>query len=161
MSRTGQPLRGGLPQGGRLTCFGCNSATGERYECAQCLEIYRARATVVAADSAPSARPAGAISPPRPPDWERAVFCSESCYRANWRVPLPRAPTARALSRAARRVKHRGRHCETSHGPARTDTRVHTFPGACGRGARSLAKRRLTARAQLLRGAALCGMESG
>ena len=40
-------------------CFGCDARCDETFECAQCLEIYRARAKKVAFDA-----------------WERAFFCS-------------------------------------------------------------------------------------
>ena len=95
MSRSGAPLRSGLPLGA-LACFGCNGGCKGRLECAQCLEIYRARAAVVAEDC-----------------WERAVFCSERCYRASW-------------------PQHRARHAETKAGPVRADSRVHTFPAPVG-----------------------------
>ena len=48
-------------------CFGCDARCDETFECAQCLEIYRARAKKVAFDA-----------------WERAFFCSCECYIANW-----------------------------------------------------------------------------
>ena len=48
-------------------CFGCDARCDETFECAQCLEIYRARAKKVAFDA-----------------WERAFFCSCKCYIANW-----------------------------------------------------------------------------
>lgn len=52
VSRSGAALRGGLPADGQLSCFGCDSPCAGRYECAQCLEIYRARAVVAARDCA-------------------------------------------------------------------------------------------------------------
>ncbi len=50
VSRSGVALKGGLPVDGKLTCFGCDASCSARLECAQCLEIYRARAVVAARD---------------------------------------------------------------------------------------------------------------
>ena len=66
--RRGQALDRGRPRASeQVYCFGCERACGDAYECAQCLEIYRARAKKVAYDS-----------------WERAFFCSHACYAECW-----------------------------------------------------------------------------
>ena len=66
--RHGQALDRGRPrEGEQVYCFGCERACGDAYECAQCLETYRARAKKVAYDS-----------------WERAFFCSHACYAECW-----------------------------------------------------------------------------
>lgn len=67
--RDGRVLERGKPRDGRPTCFGCERACDETYECAQCLEIYRTRSKKVAFDT-----------------WERAFFCSCDCYVASWDV---------------------------------------------------------------------------
>ena len=66
--RHGQRLKLGKPVDGETVyCFGCEKECDETYECAQCLEIYRARAKKVAFDA-----------------WERAFFCSGDCYLKHW-----------------------------------------------------------------------------
>ena len=66
--RHGQQLDRGRPRAhAQVYCFGCDSACGDAYECAQCLEIYRDRAKKVPFDS-----------------WERAFFCSHDCYVHCW-----------------------------------------------------------------------------
>ena len=66
--RHAQALESGRPKRGEsLYCFGCDAKCDETFECAQCLEIYRARAKKVAYDA-----------------WERAFFCSPECYCASW-----------------------------------------------------------------------------
>lgn len=65
--RCGRVLDRGKPKDGRPMCFGCDCACDETYECAQCLEIYRARSKKVAFDT-----------------WERAFFCSCDCFVRTW-----------------------------------------------------------------------------
>jgi hypothetical protein len=55
VTRTGVPLEDGLPLDARLTCFSCSEqlqGCPARFECAQCLEIFRARALALGTDGA-------------------------------------------------------------------------------------------------------------
>lgn len=67
--RFGQKLERGRPREGEaLYCFGCDAVCDGRFECAQCLEIFRARSKLVPFDA-----------------WERAFFCAPECYKTHWR----------------------------------------------------------------------------
>lgn len=63
----GEKIAFGVPIDGNLLCFGCGTACSDRYECCQCLEIYRDRAKRAAHD-----------------DWQRAFYCSLDCYKDDW-----------------------------------------------------------------------------
>merc|ERR1712176_1172834 len=65
-TRKGQKMVQGRPTDGIFYCRGCDTVCPEkdRFECCQCLEIYRDRAKKAAYDT-----------------WERAYYCSEECYQ--------------------------------------------------------------------------------
>lgn len=102
--RHGAPLRRGVPEG-EIRCFGCDEPTTDALECCQCLEIFKRRAITVAFDA-----------------WERAYWCSLTCYRAHW-------------------DEHKWRHGPSRAAPTRLDGREHEFEAAEGNGALWDAKR--------------------
>lgn len=67
-SRHGFELVNGVPKdpSGGVACWSCGKPTTQRFECCQCLEIFKARC----------ARVAGGAG------WERAFFCDAECYAA-------------------------------------------------------------------------------
>jgi len=65
----GSKIAFGMPVDKQHRCFGCGTATTTRFECCQCLEIFRERAGRAAGD-----------------DWERAFYCSHECYKGDWEV---------------------------------------------------------------------------
>lgn len=63
LGRHGRPLDRGVPEG-PIRCFGCDAPCSTKWECCQCLEIFKRRSVDVPFDT-----------------WERAFWCGAACYR--------------------------------------------------------------------------------